>query len=146
MSTGTMTSSYIGADPGTLPAPGNLTVPPTTVTLPQLANGANLSRQTWKLLSSTGAPSVTALAAASEITSNSQNGSGPGNMLNVSIQADGTLAGVFSNGKTMNIAQIVLADFANLDGLITQGGGLFAESPSSDATHLGVPGEGGRGR
>jgi flagellar hook protein FlgE len=142
---GIMTSSYIGADPATPPAPGNLTVPPTTITLPQLANGASLSPQTWKLLSS-GAPTITALATASEITSTNQNGSAPGTLLSVSIETDGKLAGVFSNGKTMNIAQIVLADFANLDGLITQGGGLYAESPASGAVHLGVPGEGSRGR
>ena len=143
---GQLTSAYVGADPVSLPALANLRVPPDGVTLPELSNGATLSASTWRLLSATGTPNVTTFASANEINLSNQNGAAPGNLLSVSIQADGKLAGVFSNGKTMNIAQMVLADFSNLDGLITQGGGLFTESPASGAAHLGVPGEGGRGR
>ena len=64
---------------------------------------------------------------------------------NLSIQPDGTISAVFSNGKTTNVAQIILAQFSNVNGLLGQGGGLYSESPASGASFLGVPGQGGRG-
>src|SRR5437667_9100020 len=50
---GKLKSAYVGADPATLPALANITVPITT--LPQLANGGSLSAAgiTWTLLDAT---------------------------------------------------------------------------------------------
>lgn len=143
---GKMTSAYLGADPATNPAVGNLTVPPSTVTAPALANGASFSPITWKLLSDAGTPGVTGYASANEVTASNQNGAASGTMTGVSVQPDGMLAAVFSNGKTMNVGQIVLAQFNNLDGLISQGGGLYTESSASGEPKLGAPGEGSSGR
>jgi flagellar hook protein FlgE len=143
---GNLTSAYIGTDPATLPALGNLGVPPTGVTLPQLTSGASLSASTWNLLSSNGSPNITGFGGPSEISMNKQNGNAAGTMSSLNIQPDGTLMGVFSNGRTMVIAQIVLADFANYDGLVSHGSGLYTESPASGASRIGNAGEGGRGR
>ena len=46
----------------------------------------------------------------------------------------------------MNVAQLVLAQFRNVDGLVAQGGGFFAESSASGPSLVGAPGEGGRGQ
>lgn len=145
---GKLVSAYFGADPATPPALANIKIPNTGVTLPQMANGASLNTSgiTWRLLSSSGTPNVTAFAGASEITASSQNGAAAGSLSNLSIQSDGTISAVFSNGKTVDVAQLVLAQFSNVDGLLSQGGGLYAESTASGSSFLGVPGEGGRGR
>ena len=144
---GKLSSAWIGADPATPPALADLTIPASSVTLPNMANGATLSSGiTWKLLSAQGIPDITGFGSPSEITASTQNGAAAGSLNNLSIQPDGTISAIFSNGKTTNIAQVVLAQFSNMNGLISQGGGLYAESPASGASFLGVPGEGGRGQ
>jgi flagellar hook protein FlgE len=146
---GTMTSAYLGADPaGAPPALANITIPNTGVTLPTMAGGGVLSSAiTWNLLNSvTAQPNVTAYASPSDITASSQNGAAAGALTNLSVQADGTISAVFGNGKTVNVAQVVLAQFSNVDGLVSQGGGFYAESAASGASFFGVPGEGGRGQ
>lgn len=144
---GKMTSAYLGADPATPPALADIKIPNTGVTLPKLADGATLSASgiTWKLINAAGTPSVTAFASASEVTASSQNGSAAGSLSNLAIQADGTISAVFSNGSTVDVAQLVLAQFSNVDGLQSQGGGFYAESAASGASFFGVPGDGGRG-
>ena len=57
----------------------------------------------------------------------------------------GTLSAVFSNGNTVHVAQLVLAQFSNQDGLLSQGGGLYSQTTASGASFFGTPGEGGRG-
>lgn len=143
---GKLTSTYLGADPTTNPALANITVPPTSVTMPALANGATLSPMTWKLVSDSGAPNISGYASSSEVTASNQNGSASGVMTSVAIQPDGTLSAVFSNGKTMNVGQIVLAQFNNLDGLSSEGGGLYKATTESGEARLVAPGDGGQGR
>jgi flagellar hook protein FlgE len=144
---GKMVSSYLGPDPATLPAVSNITFPPTGVTLPAMANGATLSSGiTWKLLADPTTPDITAFTSPSEVTASMQNGAAAGSLSNLSIGPDGTISAVFSNGKTAQVAQIVLAQFSNVDGLIPQGGGMYSESLASGSSFFGVPGEGGRGQ
>lgn len=145
---GKLTSAYLGADPATPPALANIKVPDVGITLPKMANGASLSASgiTWNLLNASGNPNVTGFGSTSEVTASSQNGSAAGSLSNLSIQSDGTISAVFSNGNTVNVAQLVLAQFSNADGLLSQGGGLYAESSASGASFFGVAGEGGRGQ
>ena len=145
---GKLVSAYLGPDPATLPALADLTVPGTGVALPQMNDGASLSTSgiTWKLLGANGEPNLTGYASPSEVTASSQDGASAGSLSQLAIQPDGTLSAVFSNGKSVNIAQIVLAQFNNADGLMPQGGGFYAESGSSGKSFIGAPGQGGRGR
>ncbi|HYR85230.1 MAG TPA: flagellar hook protein FlgE [Terriglobia bacterium] len=146
-SNGKMTSAWRGADPTPPPALGNLTIPNTGVTLPTMANGANLSSSiNFKLLNSlTGLSNVTGYGSPSEVTAASQNGAAAGSLNNLAIQSDGTISAVFSNGNTVDVAQLVLAQFSNQDGLLSQGGGFYSETTASGASFFGIPGEGGRG-
>jgi flagellar hook protein FlgE len=141
---GNMTSAYIGADPATNPPLGNLALP--TSSVPALANGGTLSPMTWNLLSSTGAANVSGYASGNEVTTSSQDGSMAGTMSSLSILSDGMLSAVFNNGKTVNVGQLVLAQFRNVDGLTAQGGGLFTESSNSGPARLGAPEDDGQGR
>ncbi len=144
---GKLTSAWIGADPATPPALADLQIPDTGVTLPQMASGATLSSAfTWKLLNDNGAINLSGFASPSEVTASSQNGAAAGSLSNLTIQSDGTISAVFSNGRSQDVAQLVLAQFSNVDGLIPMGSGFFAESTASGASFFGVPGDGGRGR
>jgi flagellar hook protein FlgE len=144
--TGKLTSAYLGADPSTNPALANLTLPPGSVTLPKLGSGATLSPMTFKLISDSGTPDVTGFASTSEVSASDQNGAASGTMSNLSILSDGTLSAVFNNGKTVSIAQLVLAQFSNFQGLTSEGGGLYAESAASGEARLGAPSDGGQGK
>jgi flagellar hook protein FlgE len=142
---GNLTSAWLGTDPATPPALADLAIG-TGLTFPSMNNGAKLSPTvTWKLLGDNGTPNITGFGSPSEVTASTQNGSAAGSLNNLAIQPDGTISAIFSNGNTVNVAQIILAQFNNVNGLLPQGGGLYAESPSSGANFLGVPGQGGRG-
>jgi flagellar hook protein FlgE len=88
---------------------------------------------------------VTQYQSGSTIGVTSQDGYASGALQSFSIGSDGTISGAFSNGKTLAIGQIALANFANPGGLTDQGGGLFAQSANSGQPQVGVPGSGGRG-
>jgi len=64
----------------------------------------------------------------------------------LAVLPDGTISAVFTNGKTVDFAQIVLAQFGNVDGLIPAGNGMYQESAMSGASFVGAAGTGGRGR
>lgn len=65
--------------------------------------------------------------------------------MSFSIGADGTIQGTFSNGQTQPLGQILLATFANQDGLSRNGANEFLSTLSSGAANIGIAGTGGRG-
>jgi len=144
---GKLQSAYLGADPGTLPPLADLQLPATGATFPAMVNGGALNPNiTWKLLNPDRSSNVTGYANASDVSFSYQDGAGSGSISSISVLPDGTVSGVFTNGKTVDFAQIVLAQFGNVDGLIPAGGGLYQESLESGAAFVGVAGTGGRGR
>ncbi len=74
-----------------------------------------------------------------------QNGSAPGTLVSYSIGSNGVITGTFSNGKTMALAQIALASFANPSGLVNVGNNLLGPSANSGQPSVGAPGTAGRG-
>ena len=69
----------------------------------------------------------------SSVQSLSQDGYASGYLSGVTIAADGTISGNYTNGVTQNIAQLVLGDFVNLYGLAREGSQLYmATSESGD--------------
>jgi len=139
---GVLTSAYLGADPAVNPPLANLTVPAG----PALGNGGTLSPITWNLVSASGTPNVSGFASTSAVTSSSQNGSVAGTLSSLSIQSNGTLSAVFNNGRTVDIAQLVLAQFSDFNGLTPQGNGLFTESSASGTARIGAPEDAGQGK
>jgi flagellar hook protein FlgE len=69
-----------------------------------------------------------------------------GTLESVSIDPTGLVYGVFSNGFRRPMAQVAVANFANIAGLLKLGTSTFGESPASGAPVVGTPGTGGRGR
>ncbi|MEE9442140.1 MAG: flagellar hook-basal body complex protein [candidate division Zixibacteria bacterium] len=70
-----------------------------------------------------------------------QDGYGMGILENMAISPDGTITGLFSNGLSRTMAQVILADFNNKGGLRRAGHGLYKESANSGTAIHGVAGE-----
>ena len=83
--------------------------------------------------------------ATSDITLRSQDGFPRGILESFNIGANGVINGVYSNGLTRTIAQVALATFSNLGGLLRDGNNLFTETAASGVAQIGQPGSGGRG-
>lgn len=59
----------------------------------------------------------------------------------ISIDQGGTIYGIFTNGVSRALAQILLADFNNQGGLLKAGSSLYQESSNSGTAMVGVAGE-----
>ena len=74
-----------------------------------------------------------------------QNGNQPGTLTGFDIGADGTITGNYSNGNTKNLGTVVLATFANSNGLQPIGNNLYSASPAAGQAIIGNPTSGGLG-
>jgi flagellar hook protein FlgE len=84
---------------------------------------------------------VTQTAANSVLSALSQDGSAAAKLSNLSIDKYGYIVGVFSNGQSRRLAQIMIATFPNLNGLLSVGENLFAVSANTGDPLIGEPGE-----
>lgn len=74
-----------------------------------------------------------------------QNGYKPGNLTSYQINDDGTLVGSYSNDQTQVLGQIVLSNFANPEGLKSEGNNVWSATGSSGQALTGVAGTGNLG-
>jgi flagellar hook protein FlgE len=128
---------------------GNLLSPTanvTGITVTKLADGANPMVFTWQLLDpTTGAAEVSQVSGSSDVSSSQQNGFASGALQSFTINGDGTIQGVFSNGQTLTLGQIALATFQNNLGLQLNGSNNFLATPAAGIPSVGAPNTGGRG-
>jgi flagellar hook protein FlgE len=110
-----------------------------------LADGAADLNVTWNLFDSDNNSLVTQVASTSTTSTTSQDGYTSGSLLNFNIGSDGVIQGTFSNGQTSAVGQLVLASFADEQGLQRVGSDSYAATLASGAPTVGVPGAGGRG-
>lgn len=75
----------------------------------------------------------------SAVISQSQNGYGAGNLTGVEINDEGIVVASYSNGKNVDIAQLVLAKFVNPNGLSVAGSNLYTETSDSGTPRVGIP-------
>ncbi len=116
-----------------------------SITSPAFTNGAAPLTFAWELLDANGDGNISNYATPSATASSSQNGFAAGTLNSFIIGADGAVQGLFSNGKTAELARLALASFNNPAGLLKVGGNKFNLSSASGEASVGVPGEGGRG-
>ncbi|MCK0510890.1 flagellar hook protein FlgE [Aromatoleum buckelii] len=69
-----------------------------------------------------------------------QDGFAPGRLTGVSVGDDGVIEGRYSNGQSRDLGQVVLANFRSPNGLVSLGGNMWAQSPASGPSSVGVPG------
>jgi len=93
----------------------------------------------------TGLDGVTQFSAPSAMRSQSQDGFGSGQLLALTVDRAGRVAGVFDNGQTRSLFQLALAQFNNPEGLTPLGNSLYRESFESGAAAMGLPQTGGLG-
>ncbi|PIJ51922.1 flagellar hook protein FlgE [Erwinia sp. OLTSP20] len=74
-----------------------------------------------------------------------QDGYKPGNLTSYQINDDGTVVGNYSNEKSQVLGQIVLANFANPEGLKPEGNNVWAATASSGQALVGLAGTGNLG-
>jgi flagellar hook protein FlgE len=74
-----------------------------------------------------------------------QDGYSAGHLQRFSIGEDGTILGQYSNGQSKSLGQVVLANFANANGLEPIGNNAWAESAESGTPLIGVPDSGSLG-
>ncbi|MDE6886234.1 MAG: flagellar hook protein FlgE [Helicobacteraceae bacterium] len=88
---------------------------------------------------------LTSVDRISETYTISQNGYRAGDLVDIRFDANGTLLGAFSNGKSLALAQVALANFSNNAGLQAEGGNIFSQSGNSGDPIVGAPNTGRRG-
>jgi flagellar hook protein FlgE len=87
----------------------------------------------------------TQFGSASSVDRLVQGGYSSGALTGLSAGADGVIVGRYSNGQARNLGQVVLATFANPNGLQSLGNNQWALSSVSGPELIGAPGAGSRG-
>ncbi|MGZ3577427.1 MAG: flagellar basal-body rod protein FlgF [Syntrophales bacterium] len=150
----------------TLTLDGAIAGTPTTATLEFDANGALINPAdnsinfgatlpsgatigaggvlTWDMTSSSSLI-LTGYASTSVINSLTNDGYASGQLKSLSVTDDGKISGFFTNGQTANVAQIVLANFGDPEGLKRMGSNLFGATVTSGPAIMNVPGASGMG-
>jgi flagellar hook protein FlgE len=86
---------------------------------------------------------VFALAASSSnIGFGSQDGLRRGALVDFNLLSDGVIAGIFENGGTRPLGQVLLAQFANPSGLIAEAQGIYVAGAASGPPQIRTPGDG----
>ncbi|MDC9592663.1 flagellar hook protein FlgE [Xenorhabdus sp. IM139775] len=80
------------------------------------------------------------------IASLTQDGYAAGHFTNYRIENDGKIFGIYSNEQKQVLGQIVMANFANPEGLSAQGDNVWAESGASGSPVVGIAGSGNFGK
>jgi flagellar hook protein FlgE len=86
-----------------------------------------------------GVDGMTQFASATTTIVQNQDGYGMGDLINVSIDENGTILGSFTNDQILTLAQIVLADFHNPQGLLKGGDNFYRISGNSGDPIYGLP-------
>ncbi len=81
----------------------------------------------------------------SQVQASSQDGFAAGTLSTFSITESGRIKGVYSNGVTRDLGQLLMARFNNPGGLQQVGDNLFAEGVNSGEPLTGIPGSSGIG-
>ena len=102
---------------------------------------------TWDLVDTSGTTNgkLTGFAAQSNNNSLVQDGFTTGTLVGLTVNSEGIIGGLFNNGQTDNLFQVVMAAFLASSGLTRQGQNLFSESAESGQPVLGVAETGGFG-
>ena len=122
-------------------APSNGT--PIVIDLNAVVNGTGGTNiATTPLLFNLDFAGTTQFGAANGVNSLQQDGYTSGRLTGVSVSADGTIRGNYSNGQSKDLAQVALANFTNPNGLASLGGNQWAETSTSGPALVGAPNTG----
>lgn len=83
---------------------------------------------------------LTQLAGQNAASFKQQDGYQAGQLQSLEVDAEGRLLGAFTNGQTELLGQVLIAKFANQEGLVRKGDNFYAPSPNSGAANIGTAG------
>lgn len=89
--------------------------------------------------------SLTQLGSQNALNFLSQDGYGPGNLTGLEVDDTGVVFARFNNDQSLQLGQIVLANFTNQQGLTRRGDNNWTESFASGPPLVGAPGSAGLG-
>jgi flagellar hook protein FlgE len=122
------------------------TLTPVTVQMDR-ASAGSADPLSFDLNFASGAGGVTALADdTSQLAAAAQDGVPIGTLSSFAVGANGIITGAFTNGMTRTIGQVVLATFANPEGLVSESSNLYTVGPNSGTAAITEPGTLGAGR
>ena len=133
---GTATFDTSGNLTSTTDSAGNPTNPPLTFNFSIPNTDGSTTPQTIQL----GIAGTTQFGSADGVTKMQPDGYAAGTLTNFTVGNDGTLTGNYSNGQTLALGQIVLANFSNQNGLVSLGGNQYAATASSGVAQISTPG------
>ncbi len=110
-----------------------------------LADGAVMHDITWDLYDSSGNPLVTQVDQASAVSANTADGSAAAQLTEVTMGDGGQLMAQFSNGKSVAIAQLSIANIPNPNSMLSVGNNDFEATSQTAAPIIGTANTGGRG-
>jgi flagellar hook protein FlgE len=94
----------------------------------------------------TGLDGTTQFSMPSGVSSQTQNGFSSGGFSGITIDPDGTVLGLYTNGRSVPVGQLLVAKFRATDSLARAGNNLWVETSASGPPAVAPPGAGGRGQ
>lgn len=94
----------------------------------------------------TGLDGTTQFSMPSGVSSQDQNGFSSGALSGISVAPDGSVLGLYTNGRSIPVGQLMVAKFRATDALGRAGNNLWVETSDSGAPAIAPPGAGGRGQ
>jgi flagellar hook protein FlgE len=108
-------------------------------------NGAGDMLVDWTLLDNLGQPRLTSVASASAVTDIFQDGSASSELISIQIADSGQLNGIYSDGRTLLLAQLALARFTNPQALQAVGNNNYVPTTSAGLPITGTANSAGLG-
>jgi flagellar hook protein FlgE len=139
-------STVVASGNLTFDSSGNLTSPTGSVpiSINSFTDGAAPMTLSWNLNGSSGTPTITQTNLASSTTATAD-GEASGTLTSYAVATNGTIEGTYSNGQTLALGQVAVANFANTQGLLADGNNGYKVTSASGAAQIGLAGTGGRG-
>lgn len=93
----------------------------------------------------TGLDGTTQFASPSNVSAQSQDGYSSGDFSGVTVDGQGVVMGLYTNGQKVAVGQLAVAKFRSNEGLGRAGQNLWIETRESGTSAMGTAGSGGRG-
>jgi len=115
--------------------PGNPPVPQVT-----FSPSGGAETEPINLNFGSGTSGITQTSLTSQVAALNQDGSASANLTNLNIDQYGNVVGVFSNGNSKTLAQLMVATFTNQNGLVSAGDNLYSVAANSGTPRIDAPG------
>lgn len=108
-------------------------------------NGAAASVISANLVNADGSLNISQFSAPSSINSSYQDGYGAGTLRDLTVDQNGIISGTFTNAQVIQLSQLALSTFNNMNGLAQTGSNHWDQTLASGSPTIGLANQGGRG-